>query len=41
MTESLEKVTIKPRKTDITVSLVALVWAPYFVSPTGDATPGW
>jgi hypothetical protein len=41
MTESLEKVTVKPKKTDISVSLAALVWAPYLVSPSGDATPGW
>ena len=29
LTESLESVVIRPKKTDIIVQLVALAWAPY------------
>jgi hypothetical protein len=35
-TESLETITIKPRKSDITVRLVALVWAPFTESASGS-----
>jgi hypothetical protein len=41
MTEPLQRVTIKPKKTDISVTLVALAWAPHLVSPTGEATQAW
>jgi hypothetical protein len=41
MTEQLTKVTIKPKKTDISVQLVALAWAPSFVSHSGELSPGW
>ena len=41
MTETLEKVTVKPKKTDISVQLLALAWAPHFVSPSGELSPGW
>lgn len=41
MTESLERVTIKPKKTDISVTLVALAWAPRFVSSTGEESQAW
>ncbi|MDD4663517.1 MAG: DUF87 domain-containing protein [Caldisericia bacterium] len=34
-TEQLENVSIKPKKTDITVHLAALCWAPYWKSPDG------
>jgi hypothetical protein len=37
----LETVAIKPRKTDITVRLCALAWAPYRVDAQGQATPAW
>ncbi|MCE5223611.1 DUF87 domain-containing protein [bacterium] len=35
-TEQLENVSIKPKKTDITVHLAALCWAPYWKSPDGN-----
>ncbi len=41
MTEPLNTVTVKPKKTDISMSLVALVWAPVFVSQSGESTPAW
>ncbi|HYN99361.1 MAG TPA: ATP-binding protein, partial [Actinomycetota bacterium] len=41
MTETLQTVTIKPKKTDISVSLVALAWAPHFVSSTGERAQAW
>jgi hypothetical protein len=41
MTEPLQNVTIKPKKTDISVSLVALAWAPHLVSPTGEIAQAW
>ncbi|MDW8324991.1 MAG: hypothetical protein RMK99_00370 [Anaerolineales bacterium] len=40
-TEPLETLTIKPRKADINVQLVALAWAPFWVDAAGAATPGW
>jgi hypothetical protein len=39
-TEKLETISLRPKKTDITVKTVALAWAPYWHSPTGD-TPAW
>jgi predicted RNase H-like nuclease (RuvC/YqgF family) len=36
MSEELEPVTIRPKKTDISVQLVALVWVPY-----RDGEPAW
>jgi hypothetical protein len=41
MTEPLNTVTVKPKKTDISVELVALAWAPVFVSQSGESTPAW
>jgi peptidoglycan hydrolase CwlO-like protein len=38
MTEDMEKIVIKPKKTDITVQLVALVWAPYWRDASGATT---
>ena len=35
-TEQLESATIKPKKADIVVQLVALVWAPYWQDETGS-----
>lgn len=35
----LEEVSIAPRKTDITVNRVALVWVPWLVGPDGMADP--
>ncbi len=41
LTEPLERVSIKPRKTDILVQLVSLAWAPYWRDETGNLTPAW
>jgi hypothetical protein len=34
-TETFETITVKPKKTDISIQLVALAWAPYQSNPTG------
>jgi len=39
--EELETITIKPKKTDISVQLCALVWAPYWSDAQGTLTPAW
>jgi len=41
MTEKLDSLIIKPRKTDILVQLVCLVWAPYWQDVQGSFTPAW
>jgi hypothetical protein len=40
-TEKLESILIKPKKQDITVKLVGLVWAPYVQSVGKEAQPAW
>jgi hypothetical protein len=40
-TEELETLTVKPKKADITVQLVALAWAPYWQDETGTIEPAW
>jgi hypothetical protein len=40
-TEVLEKVVFRPKKTDINVQLVSLVWAPYAQDDRGQVTPSW
>lgn len=39
--ESLETLTIKPKKTAINVQLLALAWAPYWKDSTGSLTEAW
>jgi hypothetical protein len=39
--EPIETHSCKPKKANITVRLVALVWAPYASSANGGATPAW
>lgn len=39
--ETLETITIKPKKTHIAVQLVALTWAPFWVDAQGAASPAW
>jgi hypothetical protein len=41
LSEALETVIFKPRKTDIDVQLVALVWAPYRADASGRQDPAW
>jgi len=39
--EVLETVVIRPKKTDIAVQLVSLVWAPYYPDNRGQMVPSW
>ena len=41
LTERLETVVVKPKKTNITLRLVALVWVPQWQNPQGKTTPAW
>jgi hypothetical protein len=41
LTEVLETVTVKPKKTDILIQLVSLAWAPYWQDDQGNVTPAW
>ncbi len=41
MPETLEKVLIRPRKTQIKVRLLTLVWMPYWVGQDGNETAAW
>jgi hypothetical protein len=41
LTERLETVVVKPKKTNISVRLVALVWVPQWQDPQGKTTPAW
>jgi hypothetical protein len=40
-TETLETVTIKPTKTNISVKHLSLTWAPYWHDSQGQTTPAW
>ncbi|HKR12848.1 MAG TPA: hypothetical protein VJT15_12385 [Pyrinomonadaceae bacterium] len=40
-TEELGKVSLKPKKVNIDVKLVALAWAPYWLDAQGAAKPAW
>lgn len=39
--EDLEIVTVKPKKTDISLRTVALAWAPYWRMQDGSRSPAW
>ena len=39
--EPLETINIKPKKTNISVQLLAFAWAPYWKDESGQATPAW
>ncbi|MHC5538619.1 hypothetical protein ACYOEI_10385, partial [Singulisphaera rosea] len=41
LTEALEPVVLRPKKTNITPKLVALVWAPSWTLPDGTSLPAW
>jgi Sec-independent protein translocase protein TatA len=41
LTESLETVSVRPKKTQITVRLVSLAWAPHWRDAAGAATAAW
>jgi hypothetical protein len=40
-TEQLEKVSLKPKKTNISIKLLTLVWAPFWKSADGNLRPAW
>jgi hypothetical protein len=40
-TEALDTVSIKPKKADIDVQLVALVWAPFWQDANGNLNQAW
>jgi hypothetical protein len=40
-TENLEKILMRPRKSDITVDALGLVWMPYWKDAAGNMTPTW
>lgn len=40
-TETLETVTLKPTKANITVNVLSLAWAPYWQDAQGQTTPAW
>ncbi|MDH4362194.1 MAG: ATP-binding protein, partial [Nitrospirota bacterium] len=39
--EALETVTVRPKKSDITIRLVGLSWTPFWMDPQGGRTPAW
>lgn len=39
--DALESITIRPKKTHISVNLVTLSWIPYWKDSSGDMTPAW
>jgi hypothetical protein len=41
LSETLETLTIKPKKADISIQLVSLVWTPYWQDAQGEQTPAW
>ncbi|MCL5736312.1 MAG: hypothetical protein M1274_12110 [Actinobacteria bacterium] len=41
MTETLDQITIRPRKSDITVDSLGLVWMPYWRDASGSLSPAW
>jgi hypothetical protein len=41
VTEDMDTLVLKPKKSDITVQLVSLVWTPYWQNASGVLTPAW
>lgn len=39
--EGLETVTVRPRKSDVTIHLTGLGWVPFWIDPQGRPTPAW
>jgi hypothetical protein len=39
--ETLEQMSIRPKKTNIAVQLLALAWAPYWQAKEGEPTPAY
>jgi hypothetical protein len=40
-TEQLEKVSLKPKKTNISVKLLTFVWAPFWKNSNGETRAAW
>ena len=40
-TEAFDLIQVKPKKKDISVKLVALVWTPFLEGENGELTPAW
>lgn len=41
LTEPLEEIEIRPEKSDVSVRIVSLAWAPYWENAAGQRTPAW
>jgi len=41
MAEKFETITVKPKKTNISITLVALAWLPHWQEPSGGLTAAW
>jgi len=41
LSEALETISIKPTKSNITVKILSLAWAPYWHNSQGEKTPAW
>ncbi len=41
MTEEFETISIKPRKADLSIKLMSLVWTPYWKDEQGKISPAW
>jgi hypothetical protein len=39
--ENLEPISIRPKKTNISVRLLSLAWAPHWQKADGSSTPAW
>ncbi|MBK9232815.1 MAG: hypothetical protein IPO15_18735 [Anaerolineae bacterium] len=39
--EDMDTLVLKPKKSDIAVQLVSLVWTPYWQNANGMLTPAW
>jgi hypothetical protein len=41
LTEKFETVTLKPKKTNIAISLLSLVWVPFWQQANGSLSSAW
>ena len=41
LTEALETVSVKPKKANVTIKLIALAWAPFWAGADGAPVPAW
>ena len=37
----LEEIAVRPKKTDIVITKLALAWTPWIAGPDGSVLPGW